>query len=297
MVSNLNIKNKICIVVVGNCQARPLAMALQSISPRVQILDTVIVHLVNDGMQDDYQLAFDKADLIFAQRVDEAYPCTFVRSAELKKKYPNKIIKWPNLYFTGYSPDFIYLRGLNRALLSGPLSSYHSAIIRGGWEKFLTINQVKNLFINDNFFEEKYGQAAEISLQELRSRELDVDVGLSDWLSERIWSSKLFHTFNHPSNYVIKEMATKLLIYSNLLNPNFERLNGPDIPESLGQIRIPIHPLIFKKNNCNFTHEKDFIGSEVISANNGEINLGYSKKYTIEQLIETYYRVYDHCIR
>jgi hypothetical protein len=88
-----------------------------------------------------------------------------------------------------------------------------------------------------------------------------------------------------------------LLIFSTLLNPSFEGLNGPDIPESLDQIRIPIYPLIFKKNNCNFTHEKDFIGREVISANNGDIILGGTKKYTIEQLIETYYRVYDHCIK
>ena len=96
---------KISIVIVGNCQARPLAMAISEMVPEIEISGIAIVHLVNDESSSKFNNLFINADYIFAQRVTDAYRCNFVRTNKIISEHGGRVRVWPNLYYAGYTPE------------------------------------------------------------------------------------------------------------------------------------------------------------------------------------------------
>jgi len=132
--------SKIKVVVVGNCQARPLAKLLESLNPRITVTTTAIVHLLKNEQWDEYRQAFEEADLIVSQLVFDTYPCEFVRTNYLKECYGEKVVSIVNLYFTGYTPDWFYIRIPGKGTLRGPMGDYHNRTIMKSWREGVSVH-------------------------------------------------------------------------------------------------------------------------------------------------------------
>ena len=135
--------NKKKVVVVGNCQARPIASLLEKMSDEIEVTKIAIVHLLQKGQESEYKKNFEEADYILTQVIADNYPCEFVTTRDLRGKYGGKVVTIVNLFSKKQHPDWIYLRDDNRKHLLGPLQEYHNLTIIKCWFFEKTISETK----------------------------------------------------------------------------------------------------------------------------------------------------------
>ncbi len=283
-------KNKINVVVIGNCQARPLAQKLTAISGRVKVTAIGIVHLLKNEETDTYAKHFLSADWIFAQRVMDNYPCTFVRSKELKANWGNKVVVWPNIFFRGYNPELTYIRNANRSPLRGPLGDYHNQTILEGWKEGIKPAEALRRHLDIEYNREQYGKIPEASLSELRMRESDCDIEIADYIAKNQSDRRLFFTFNHPVAELLSETAKNLLHWARIPN---DRNHSSDDFEPLGQFCPPVNPWVVHELGLDPPVADSWCGVEVVKIDKEGTETGKNKRFGGLEIVETYYRIYD----
>lgn len=202
--------SKIKVVIVGNCQARPLAKILESLNSQIDVKKIAIVHLLKSDQFSEYSQAFEQADLIVSQLVSDTYPCDFVRTNFLKENYGEKVISIVNLYFTGYTPDWLYLRIPGKGPLKGPMGDYHNRSVIEAWCEGES-EDVACYRLSDPDYNRRYLTEIDKSIAELSQREQTVDVPIADVIVARYMEERLFFTFNHPSMALIREYGKRIL--------------------------------------------------------------------------------------
>lgn len=281
------------IAITGNCQARSLAHILQEMLPDVEITVIGIVHLLKSEEEPNYVPYFEQADIIFAQRVTDNYPCTFVRVSDLKAKYGAKVISYPNLYYTGYNPELTCLRDTSRKPLGGPLGDYHNRTFFNAWKEGLSVKDALRRNADIDYNREAYIDIPENSMLELKQREAETDVRIVDWIAEHIFAQRLFFTFNHPAQALINELAMKLLYatgadISSLRKTVLQK-------ESLDQFSCPINPYIVNQFNLNFDNLNIYSGVDVVNIESGNVITGRRRKYQPQEIVEAFFNVYEFC--
>jgi hypothetical protein len=278
------------IAVVGNCQARPMAHLLTLLCPKINISAIGIVHLLNDKEQDVYEKYFHRADFIFAQRVTENYPCKFIRTNVLKNKWGNKVIVWPNMYYRGYNPELIYLRGVGRQPLRGPLGDYHNKTFIDGWAKGLSVKDTLDLHNSIKYNYEMYGQVPDSSLDALKMREKSCDVKITQYLEERLWKKRLFFTFNHPKNKLLLYTAKNLIKYTEV---QYQPIKKVAEIEPLGQLCPPLNPWIKEKYGLDSDKVNIWKGLAVDEINENDIITGQGHEFQDNEIIDIFFQIYS----
>ena len=280
------------IAVVGNCQARPIVESIKLLVPEVQVTGIAIVHLLSNSDEAQFEDAFKKADLIFAQRVNDDYPCGFVRTGELKRQYVGKVVCWPNLYFSGYNPELLYLRGADRRPLRGPLSDYHNQTVLTAWQEGLPIDQACARCL-DVAYNEIYGATPELSLKEFQAREAETDIRISEWMAEHLWKQRLFFTFNHPKKVLIDQLARLMLERAEIAYREHPAAENGATKEPLGQFSVPTNPWVMQRYS-QYVERSDLVdGAEIEIKAGDHIVVGKKRQYQLREMIEAFYRVYD----
>ncbi len=280
------------IAVVGNCQARPLAQVVAELLPNATISGIAIVHLLKDSEENAYAPIFESSDLILAQRVTDDYPCTFVRNSELRRKYGDRVQTWPNLYYAGYNPELTYLRGEGRKPLLGPLGVYHNKTFVDAWRRGMSSADALFLHEDDSYNKLTYAGVPEISMDELRAREMETDMCITDWIEGHMCQERLFFTFNHPAQVLIDELGRRLMQKVGFagsapkIAPGFGR-------EPLGQYRCPVNPWVAKRIGCRIDEPKIFQGCEVMTDASGTIKEGDRRPYEAKEIVQAFFAVYD----
>ena len=279
------------IAVVGNCQANPLGNVLSVMTDDVQVTKTAIVHLLNSGQEGEYAPAFEDADVILAQRVADTYPCSFVRSAELKAKYGGKVVTWPNLYYAGYNPELMYIRQPSGKPLPGPLGDYHVRTILHAWQAGLKVERCVGLINDYDYNAGAYGQIPARSLEDLRGRESETDVQISDFIEERVGRQRLFFTFNHPTAALLIHVAYLLLRRLELavVRPIDADIAG----EPLNQFIAPLNCYSSKALKVTFTYSAAYKGLDLIISNAGKVGSGKRRVFSASEIVEIFFKQYD----
>ncbi len=283
-------KSDLNVVVLGNCQARPLAQKLSSMSKRLHVSAVGIVHLLNDDNYHKYEKHFRKADWIFAQRVVENYPCDFVRNKALKDKWGKKVVVWPNIYYRGYNPELIYVRLNNRKPLQGPLGDYHNRTIIDSWRQGFSQEETVNRHLDIALNRQAYGSIPEKSLSELRVREKECDIQLAEYISERINVKRLFFTFNHPIAELISLCAKKLIALTELTS---DIVLLPEEFEPLGKFCPPINPWVASTIDLSYQENDEWHGVDASNISGNNVQLGEKKIYDSSQIVDIFYRIYN----
>lgn len=275
---------KIKVVVVGNCQARPIAALLEKMSDQIEVTKVAIVHLLKNEQEEEYNHFFEEADYIIAQLVAPNYPCEFVRNSFLKEYYGTKIVTIVNLFFLGYTPDWRYIRIPGKGTLKGPMGDYHNKTIVESWRKGLSPSETCELLSDVEYNANKYGDLVKESLFELKSREANADVAISDYIHSEMLNKRLFFTFNHPTIELLQEYCKRILETLALEVNIIEPLNGEPLD--------PIIPILNCGVGFNLPVDKEHKGFEVQLADNS-ILLGKSKRYAPIDLISVFYQIYS----
>jgi hypothetical protein len=283
-------KKNLKVVVTGNCQARPIAKIVETLSSSIEVTAVGIVHLLKNAEREKYLIEFNKADYIFAQRVDNKYPCEFVRTEFLRNNWGGKVVVWPNLYYRGYNPELIYLRLNNHSPLRGPLGDYHNQTIIESWKKGLSVKETLSRHKDIEYNRERYGNIPDISLAELKEREKDCDIKIVQYLENIISRERQFFTFNHPKNELLVYAAKKILDVAGLQQ---DGICSQSHQEPLGQFYPPTNAYIADKYALSLGEVKGWKGVRVTEIEENVVNTGESKVYEDDEIIDIYYKIYD----
>jgi hypothetical protein len=282
---------------LGNCQAGPLSQMLKTTLPDVEIERVVTVHLAKDEDRAEAYEALSVCDLILAQRVAENYPCKFVRNNELKDAFGSKVIVWPNLYYRGYNPELVYVKdAVTKQPLPSPLGNFHSSTVHDAWAEGVPVAEAAERHRSVDFNRTQYAGVPEESLLELREREVDCDIRISDWVAEHCWDQRIFFTFNHPSRAALAELVRRVIDSSDLLNSGLTHevpAGGP--PEPLGRYRLPLNPWIHHELAPGLESAETFQGNEVAFVDGVPHAENAVAQLPLSDFVEMSYRVYDAC--
>lgn len=215
------------ILVIGNCQARPLAQILTSDGTNTS-LDPIILHLAKDIDAEHHLAAMDEADLILAQYTAPTFKPTHLEMRRVKNQFPQKTLAWPNIFYAGQHPYLRYVTHLDQGRISGPLDVYHDLRLLRDW-------YVER--VGDCPFAIPASQDAvhHHSMKEFMDREAGCDVSIADLIEENHTARPLFFTFNHPTRWLLEQLAAKIAEKAGF---RFDA-SAFTVPEPLGRISPP----------------------------------------------------------
>jgi hypothetical protein len=279
------------VTVIANCQARPVADYVRLLGRDVEIVDVLITHLAKEADAGRLEQAAAKSDFIFAQLVQPNYPAPIVRSAVLKEQYGDRVVLWPNLFFKGQTPDLCYVTSAKGARVVGPLGDYHSRPLVDAWLAGSTIDQTETLLTKGHFDTTGVRALAAASLEELKRREQQCNVGVTDMIANRGQSQRFFFTFNHPVADLMLAVARDLLVCAE--HRISLDLQGSHVNEPLSPFVPPAWPAIVEELGLAFPTSMSSRGVPV-ELSDGRVRFGPGAAYyTPRELIETFYRCYD----
>lgn len=194
------------LLVIGNCQARPLNNILLAAAPDLEKTPTIILHLAQGDSPDLHRRALDEADLILAQVTANHFAVPYLASNALRKTHGDKVLVWPNLFFSGQQPYLRYVTHKTAGRLPGPIESLHDLRILRDWLRTRGADPLPQLDAPD--YVETVTRA---SLAEIETREMGCDLRISDVIRAEYRERRLFFTFNHPSNWLLGRLAERIL--------------------------------------------------------------------------------------
>ena len=280
------------IAIVGNCQAQMLEGMFTSYASDVKVARLAPNYQMRDTDEPAVMATLAGADTIFAQRVAGTFHLPWLTPAKLKEAFGGKVWIWPNIYFDGYSPGvhYIYLAGWGK--VSSPLQDYHLREVVDAYRAGGTAEQAtQRLIAGPAGIEDAFST----SLAELRRRESETDVPISDWLAAEVGQRRCFYTPNHPYNGALAEMGRRLAAAAEI---TFEAAHAAqDCATHLDRIYIPAAPAVVRRYKLPFDRILLYRGVDVTAVRPGKIILGEPCCYTAETLVEQFYRIYDVALK
>lgn len=267
------------IFIQANCQSHAIKnifLTLERLEEKYDILPVKPVHLWKEEEKEDIFKKIQEADIFLNQPIFESNFGIF--ASDNLERHLNKdaqIISFPNLYFTGYHPQAMYLKDDDGKKVDGPFD-YHDKNILKAYKNGQSIEEVEKIFFDEDFYPpEEIEKNLEQSLKDLEGREKFTTIKMSPIIRNRMKGKKLFHIFNHPTNEMMFILTNKILerLREDLLTYE-EMQRFPN--EMLGQIEFPIYKSV----------QKYFGITEEISLVN------YKNEYSLRNMLDEYLKTY-----
>lgn len=247
------------IVLIGNCQARPIADFLQLRLQNVAV-DVVGAHLyfgneISRKSEEDFEAKVRKANLIFAMPLSEKYGK--ISASGLKSEMDREsIVFFPNIYFSGLHPDAIYLGELG-SRLKGPIGDYHSKVALLGF--LLGRSPIDTVLMYNEHTYHRLDFFSEVnrSLNELRRREQEVDVGVATIIENSLKDAPCFLTVNHPTAFLFVKFVDELIRFlelKNILKSAYPPLDHHLMQNPLSEAAVfPVYDEVAKFHRLNYS--------------------------------------------
>jgi len=266
------------IVVIGNCQARPVCQILGA-RTGAQMLEPIILHLAREEDESRNCAAIESADLILAQLTSSDFRPVHLASQHLAENYAAKTFIWPNIFYCGQQPFLRYITSHERGRILGPLESYHDLRLLRRWALARGVDAIGD-FDEASVVDLNH----RVSLDQLRQRETSCNVGVADLIEKYHDQRRLFFTFNHPVMWLMEQMCEQFSAAVNLRydaatpfkNEPLARIVGPSIWQEWPGEALP------------------FRGQVVSYAPNGRVVVEGVRLYTESELEAEFFRTYDH---
>ncbi len=268
------------IFIQANCQSHAIKnifLTLERLEEKYDILPVKPVHLWKEEDKEEIFNKIHEADIFLHQPIFEVNFSIFASDNLVKYlKEDAQVVSFPNLYFTGYHPQAIYLKNNDGKKVDGPFD-YHDKNIVDAYKNGQSVEDVKKMFLDDRFYSsEQIEKNLEQSLKDLEGREKFTSIKMSPIIHNRMKGKKLFHIFNHPTNEMIFILVNKILEKLQeepLVYQEMQRFPN----EMLGQIQFPVYKSVQK-----------YLGIDE------EVKLVFSgKEYSLDKMNRMYYNFYQ----
>ena len=279
------------IVVVGNCQVRPVVTILSELCSKNTQFEYVVAHLSSSATEICDLQYLSEADLIFTQPIDDAYSAGHLSTSRLKKSYADKVITWPNIFYSGQCPDLMTVTNSNGSVVKGPLETYQLAGVLSAWKQRQSVREAVT-HLNNNLpqNEATLTLGNTTSMQALIQRETSTDVKITDFIESQFSLQQLFFTFNHPTLTVLIELCERMLNHCDV--DIRKRVVAQFWEEPLGRLTYPMTTPIAEFLGVKFPFTNACRGVS-LDITNETVNLGQTKLYSFEEFIAESFRAYD----
>ncbi|MDF2054912.1 WcbI family polysaccharide biosynthesis putative acetyltransferase [Priestia megaterium] len=242
---------KICIV-YGNCQITPIReylMSSSSFNSIYTMIEVPPVHLCNreTGLEKQYMDNLSKCDLFIYQPVGETFSY-YLSTNYILSKLPDSCIciSFPISYFTGYHPQDV----------RGKIIPYADKNIIKLLNEGKSKDEIISILSDDNFYSfQQVKTNLDETLQELKRRDVILDITLDDFIAKNYRKINLFYTVNHPSYYITRYLAIKILNKLGLPEQEISHITLHDL-YFIGFMQ-PIYPSVIKHLNLSFVEPED----------------------------------------
>jgi len=220
------------ITIISNCQGPEIARHLASMTGAAVIGRDVTAF--RPELLDGWMRDCETADHIVAAPLSGLFEG--LRVAQLKERFPGKVVTLSPVHFLGLFPDILAL-GPMSARLQGPMAE-HSGLALYGFLSGLSVAECVALFRDETY--ERFGYYASwaSSQAEFYEREKTADIRIADEFFGRVTHEPLLLTHNHPTTITFAMICRKLC---SLLG-----IQCQTIPAGLGstvQASMPTWPL------------------------------------------------------
>lgn len=275
-------KSKQKIYLFGNCNIETIATILRDIKFLRNKYEIVPLKQCFMCTADDAEEIYSKvseADIFITQiTVSEHYKNLGLDTKTITSFLPKnaKLIKIPVPYFTGYFPEQFYLHdknGITVAKCEGLPHPYHNKIIFWGYCNKLSPTETLKIINSDKTFKNLHQIIAK-DINELKTRETELDIKISQLIKKTYKRKRLFWTINHPTNFILKYISFEIvkILIGNKFYSKILQLTCPRYQEFLDCITTPIMPSVKQALQLRFkTTEK-----------------------MTEEIIKQYYSYYDN---
>lgn len=252
---------------IGICQIVSLATILKQNPAFTNIYDEILVYTIfnitDKEMENIINNIVPTCDLVLSQPVSKSYRNNPIFSSyklrqSLKPSATHLIVA--NCYFTGYDPCPFQTTDENGSIIHFNKQSYYPSICL---EPLLTndiLQACKNWCNINAYSKQELDKNIITTLTELKNREkcvfeenFPVDIVISDYIENNYRNKFLFHTYNHPTNVLLYELARRILNRLGLPVVNLEVEK-----ELLGDTSIPPCPSVYFQSNFTFEYP-DFV--------------------------------------
>tara|TARA_B100000700_G_C15038434_1_gene854005 strand:+ start:1108 stop:2121 length:1014 start_codon:yes stop_codon:yes gene_type:complete len=227
--------------VYGNCQANPLGNVLQTNTEFAESWEFVPFPKpsfeLRKGDWEDVEMLLRELDLFITQNVGESHGIFSSSNLASHLKANAKVIRIPNAYFSGYMPEVVYFRAGEPYVTK--FCDYHDANFLAFFmeDPVNAVQKTVKAATNRSHYSEEFVlDNAMTSISELKRREEECDVFVSDYIEKNWRNDILFYSINHPRTVVLSHMASQIL---KLLNQSTGDVH--DDYEYLDNTRPPIY--------------------------------------------------------
>ena len=249
--------------VYGNCQARPLARALnESKAWRKEYnlaADIIPVHKMDRSNISNFHRIIKTVDVFIYQNVSNTYDETLSTEYLLKLLKPScESISFPSAFFKGYNPEIVYIKNKQGQKIPSPTGGYdflllHEYLTQNKKVSTFHMNYGKLNYLSTSFLDEYLG----ITINELNQREEKLNIRVVRFIEDNWSSSQLFHTVNHPANKLLFYLANEILKF--LKFPLLTKQESSKEYEFQGWSKIPLYRDIVDRKKLNNYNDKVFI--------------------------------------
>jgi len=209
------------VIVIGNCQAAPLANTLQQL-PGVPTARSLAVN--EQGSKRFVEIDAELQPLL---DVAETQVFTFPikgdhggYSTEALRRRGARVKTITNLFFNGLHPDITYVGAMNSRLQS-PLGDYHSRIVLDAFLEGRSQADCVAMFNQLEYERRGYFDAYARSANELLERDAGVDVPFAQEFLRMVPQLPTLMTFNHPTSVVFQAYGARLAAELGMTLPRF----------------------------------------------------------------------------
>lgn len=228
------------VVVWGNCQAEPTADLLRAplVAAGCEIVDVPAVFLAGeDDVRRVREVLRDAAALI-SQPVRDEYATPGCGTRQLAAEMPPdaRLITFPVAFDTRAFPYQVNAHDGDGHRVTAPITDYHDLRIIDAAARGWSVDETLERWPQPTA--DAVRRTTEASRSELRRREQDIDVRVSDLLDEL--GPRALFTITHPTNALLAAQAGRILAALGLPD------DPPAAPEReyLGERRAPLEPAV-----------------------------------------------------
>jgi hypothetical protein len=198
-------------LIIANCQGPPLRQFLA----RLLDFDVVAappVHLLRGWDQGSLQYLIDRADVVIAQDLHaKRYEQWRLSSEQLRERRPDaQTLLFPVAHWAGHTPELEYLRTENGRKIDHNGLVYMDRYVVECARNGVSTGACAEMITSRVWTTDAVRRKAAESMLRLKEREKRLDITISDLIEEHASSQRLFHTFNHPSNFLLSELAQRI---------------------------------------------------------------------------------------
>lgn len=235
-------------VLYGTCQMQCIYEYLKNHHPDLYDYTYVLSYRVIQKEESLEEELLTQADLFLYQPAKDTHGklgTKYIVQHLLKSSCAS--ISLPYVYFLGYFPDFVK---------SGGIPSFFDCLNREFLQGIPHEQIIQNSKADDFLSSEDVLKQLAFSLSELKKREKHTDIKISDFIEENYTKHRLFHTQNHPSNYLLKELCKRVLARLGL--PIDAVDDDPMFHQELLQGHLPIYPCTYKYLQLQFALDDQY---------------------------------------